>query len=272
VPELPEVEAVRRQLEPVLTRARIADVDLRRKNLRVPFGPEFRARLVGQTIESVGRRAKYLVIVLSSSDTLIIHLGMSGSFNVDRSSATAARDRHDHVVFHLASGERVTFNDPRRFGSMKVLTAIQLKRHPVLGRVGPEPLSADFDAAALARACRGKKVALKIALMDQRVIAGIGNIYASEALHAARLSPFRRASSIVTSSGAPGHEAYELTKAIKQVLTAAIDRTSGKSYRSGRFRVYGRGGERCLRPRCIGVIKRRTQGGRSTYYCPVCQR
>lgn len=246
---------------------------MRRKNLRVPFGPEFRTRLVGQTVESVDRRAKYLVIALASTDTLIIHLGMSGSFNIERSrETTVARERHDHVVFHLASGARVTFNDPRRFGSMKVLTAAQLKRHPVLGRVGPEPLSSDFDAAALARACRGKKVALKIALMDQRVIAGIGNIYASEALHVARLTPFRRASSIVTASGAPRPAARDLTKAIKQVLTAAIQRTSGGSYRSERFRVYGRGGERCLRPRCRGVIKRRTQGGRSTYYCPVCQK
>src|SRR5262245_36814238 len=211
-------------------RARIADVDLRRKNLRVPFGSEFRARLEGQTVESVGRRAKYLVLALSSTDSLIIHLGMSGSFTIEPGGdAAAARDRHDHVVFHLASGARVTFNDPRRFGSMKVLTVAQLARHPVLGRVGPEPLSADFDAAALARACRGKKVALKLALMDQRVIAGIGNIYASEALHVARLSPFRRASSIVTASGAPRPAAYELTKAIKQVLTTAINRTSGRS-------------------------------------------
>ena len=272
MPELPEVEAVRRRLAPVLTLARIADVDVRRPDLRVPFPRRFRARLVGQTVLTLTRRAKYLLAVLSSRETLIVHLGMSGSFRVDASPDNAAEpDRHDHVVFRLASGDTVTFNDPRRFGLMTLLTPAQLARHPVLSRLGPEPLSPGFDAAALARACRGKKIALKVALLDQRIVAGIGNIYASEALHLAGLSPFRRASTIATPAGAPREAAERLTEAIKRVLTIAIDRTS-RTYRSSRFRVYDREGARCLRRGCGGVIKRRTQAGRSTFYCPVCQR
>ena len=205
MPELPEVEAVRRHLAPFLTQASIADVDVRRPDLRVPFPRRFRARLVGQTVLSLSRRAKYLLAALSSRDTLIVHLGMSGSFRVDApghaAGVVADRDRHDHVVFHLSSGAAITFNDPRRFGLMTLLTPAQLARHPVLSRLGPEPLSPDFDAAALARACRGRKTPLKLALLDQRVVAGIGNIYASEALHVARLSPFRRASTIATRVG-----------------------------------------------------------------------
>lgn len=275
MPELPEVEAVRRRLAPLLTRTRIADVDVRRPDLRVPFPRRFRARLVGQTVLSLTRRAKYLLAALSSRDTLIVHLGMSGSFRVDApgrvASAAVDRDRHDHVVFHLSSGAAITFNDPRRFGLMALLTPPQLARHPVLSRLGPEPLSPDFDAAAMARACHGRKTALKLALLDQRVVAGLGNIYASEALHVAGLSPFRRASTIATPSGAPRDAASRLVGAIQQVLTAAIHRTSA-TYRSSRFRVYDREGERCLRRRCGGVIRRRTQAGRSTFYCPVCQR
>jgi formamidopyrimidine-DNA glycosylase len=275
LPELPEVEAVRRSLAPFLTQTRIADVEVRRPDLRVPFPRRFRARLVNQTVVSLTRRAKYLLAALSSSETLIVHLGMSGSFRVESegagSGAAADTDRHDHVVIHMSSGAAVTFNDPRRFGLMTLLTPAQLARHPVLSRLGPEPLSPDFDAAALARACRGRKTALKVALLDQRIVAGIGNIYASEALHRAGLSPFRRASTITTASGAARAAAERLTEAIKHVLTTAIDRTS-RTYRSTRFRVYDREGERCLRRGCGGVIRRRTQAGRSTFYCPVCQR
>jgi formamidopyrimidine-DNA glycosylase len=274
VPELPEVEAVRRDLQPFLTRARIADVDVRRPDLRVPFPRAFRTRLVGRTVRSLDRRAKYLLATLSSGETLIVHLGMSGSFRIDPpgSPAPAAKgDRHDHVVFSLSSGAAITFNDPRRFGLMLLLTPAQLARHPVLSRLGLEPLSREFDAAALARACRGRKSSLKVALLDQRVVAGLGNIYASEALHLARLSPFRRASTLATRAGQPREAAGRLTAAIKQVLTAAIDRVS-RSYRSSsRFRVYDREGEPCPR-RDGGIIRRRTQAGRSTFYCPVCQK
>jgi formamidopyrimidine-DNA glycosylase len=276
VPELPEVEAVRRSLAPFLIGTRIVDVDVRRPDLRVPFPRRFRARLADQIVTSLTRRAKYLLAELSSNETLLVHLGMSGSFRIDAAGAavdTSEADRHDHVVFGLSSGAIITFNDPRRFGLMTLLTPAQLARHPVLSRLGPEPLSPEFDAAALARACRGRKTSLKLALLDQRVVAGLGNIYASEALHAAALSPSRRASTIATPSGAPRDAAYRLADAIKRVLTTAIDRTAA-TYRSraSRFRVYDREGERCLRPRCGGIIRRRVQGGRSTFYCPVCQR
>jgi formamidopyrimidine-DNA glycosylase len=277
MPELPEVEAVRRRLAPFLTRARIADVDLRRPDLRLPFPRHFRARLVDQIVTSLTRRAKYLLAELSSHDTLVVHLGMSGSFRIDApggaANTAADPDRHDHVVFHLSSGAVITFNDPRRFGLMALLTPAQLERHPVLSRLGLEPLSPEFDAAALARACRGRKTSLKLALLDQRVVAGLGNIYASEALHVAGLSPFRRASTIATRSGAPRDAAYRLTEAIRRVLTTAIDRTSARyRSRSSRFRVYDREGKKCPRRQCAGIIRRRTQAGRSTFYCPVCQR
>jgi formamidopyrimidine-DNA glycosylase len=269
LPELPEVEAVRRELAPYMTRARINKVELRRPDLRAPFPKNFRARLTGQTVEALTRRAKYLLAELSSKNTLVMHLGMSGSFRID---APDEADSHDHVVFHMSSGAIVTFNDPRRFGFMDLLTPTELEQHPVLSRLGPEPLSADFNAEALARACRGKKTSLKAALLDQRVVVGLGNIYAVEALHLAALSPSRRASTIATPSGAPREAATKLVAAIKQVLNKAIERTSSETYRSSRFRVYDREGKLCPRGRCAGIIRRRTQGGRSTFYCPVCQR
>jgi formamidopyrimidine-DNA glycosylase len=280
VPELPEVEAVRRELDPVMTHARIVKIDVRRPDLRAPFPRNFRRRLTGQTVLALTRRAKYLLATLSSSETLLVHLGMSGSFRIDDPAGIAAEggdskpesDRHDHVVFHMSSGAVITFNDPRRFGLMDLLTTAQLAHHAVLSRLGPEPLSAEFDAFRLARACKGKKTPLKLALLDQRVVAGLGNIYASEALHVAALSPTRRASTIATPTGAPRESAYRLAAAIKRVLTDAIDRLSGTAYRSSRFRVYDREAERCQRPRCPGVIRRRTQAGRSTFYCPACQR
>jgi len=166
----------------------------------------------------------------------------------------------------------IAFNDPRRFGSMDLVAAGGLATHPVLSRLGPEPLSPEFDADALARACRGKATSLKIALLDQRVVAGLGNIYVSEALHVAGLSPRRRASTLATASGRPRPAAAVLVRAIKQVLEAAIARASNASYRGGRFRVYDREGERCPRRRCGGTIRRITQAGRSTFYCPTCQK
>jgi formamidopyrimidine-DNA glycosylase len=281
LPELPEVESVRRDLEPVMTRARIDAVLVRRPDLRSPFPKRFGARLEGQTVLALKRRAKYLLADLSSGETLLMHLGMSGSFHIEVNAGQAPRKaggpttagRHDHVVFHMSSGASVTFNDPRRFGFMDLVPEGQLSRHPVLRALGPEPLSAEFDASALARACKGKKTSLKVALLDQRVVAGLGNIYVSEALHRARLSPLRRASTIATTAGAPRPAAYRLVAAIKQVLEDAIDRASRTAYRrSSRFRVYDREGERCRNSGCTGTIKRRTQAGRSTFYCPTCQR
>jgi formamidopyrimidine-DNA glycosylase len=269
VPELPEVEAVRRMLDRSLRGARIARVHLGRADLRRPFPLDLTSRLAGRTVRSVTRRGKYLLVGLDSAETLLIHLGMSGSFRT--SPAPALADRHDHVVLELASGMVVTFNDPRRFGLMDLLRAGEAGEHAAIASLGPEPLEATFSAAVLARACAGKRVALKVALLDQRVVAGVGNIYASEALHAARLSPRRRASTIATPSGLPREPAVRLAAAIKAVLRKAIARQE-QAYRSGRFRVYEREGEPCPRARCPGTIRRITQAGRSTYYCPLCQR
>jgi len=257
---------------------RIADVDVRRPDLRIPFPRRFRARLKGQPVLALSRRAKYLLATLGSTETLLMHLGMSGSFRVemrasggDRQVAPVATP-HDHVVFSMDSHAVIHFNDPRRFGFMDLLTPRQLASHPVLSRLGPEPLSTEFDAAALARACARRTAPLKVVLLDQTVVAGLGNIYASEALHVAGLAPHRRASSIATPTSAPRPAAYRLTAAIKQVLIAAIARTSSPRYRSSRFRVYDREAERCRRAACGGTIRRRSQAGRSTFYCPVCQR
>lgn len=273
MPELPEVETVRRQLDPVLTGARILDVDARRPDLRIPFPPQFRQRLRRQTVQGVTRRAKYLLTDLSSGETLLMHLGMSGAFRVEpRRALRQPLGLHDHVVFDLDSGARVIFNDPRRFGFMDLLTPAERLHHAVLSRLGPEPLSDDFDGGALARACRGKKTSIKVALLDQRVVAGIGNIYASEALHIAGISPRRRAEIVATPGGAPRDSTHRLAAAIKKVLNEAIARAEGAAYRGSRFRVYDREGQPCRRSRCEGVIQRRTQAGRSTFYCPVCQR
>jgi formamidopyrimidine-DNA glycosylase len=211
-----------------------------------------------------------------------MHLGMSGSFRVLRTVTPGDIGAHDHVVFYLSSGKIVVFNDPRRFGVMDLIPAGDLQDHPTLGRLGPEPLSRDFDAAALARACRGKKVSLKAVLLDQRVVAGLGNIYASEALHVAELSPMRRASTIATASGAPCEAAVRLAAAIKLVLKRAIAQQSfrdyprqtgsRRAYRDSPFLVYDRDDEPCPRTQCGGTIRRRLQGGRSTFHCPKCQR
>ncbi len=279
VPELPEVESVRRQIAPSMVRARIDAVDRRRPDLRRPFPRHFVERLTGQTVTALDRRAKYLVATLSSGETLLMHLGMSGSFRVIREQSDrrlrrkmAPLDPHDHVVFHMSSGRAIVFNDPRRFGIMELVPAGKIHRHSVLSRLGPEPLSEDFNGAALARAFHRKKTSLKSALMDQRVVAGLGNIYVSEALHVAGLSPQRKAATLATSSGAPRDAAHRLAAAIKRVLERAIARQSGSRYRDGRFLVYDRHDERCLKPGCPGTIRRRVQAGRSTFYCSVCQR
>ena len=260
----------------MLTGATIRDVELRRPDLRTPFPRRFRQRLQGAAVLAVKRRAKYLLVQVSSGDTLLMHLGMSGSFHVDAQAPASAGERrlaaHDHVVFHLDTGASVIFNDPRRFGFMDLLDEEALREHQVLGRLGPEPLSETFTPAALAVACRGRKSAIKVALLDQRIVAGIGNIYASEALHLAGISPRRRAGALATATGAPRASSVQLTAAIKRVLTDAIRRVSTRGYRGSRFKVYEREGEPCLRNGCGGTIRRFTQAGRSTFYCPACQR
>ena len=252
--------------------ARFRRVILNRPNLRIPFPKQFVERLRGQTVTAVSRRGKYLILELSSGETLIMHLGMSGWFHVARiGDRSREADPHDHVAFVMSSGQTILFNDPRRFGFMDLSERGQLEDYPPLSKMGPEPLSPRFDAAALARACKGKKVALKVALLDQRVVAGLGNIYASEALHHAGLSPLRKASTIATTTGLPKNQAELLARGIKAVLTSAIKRRESP-YRSARFKVYERDGKPCLRKGCGGTIKRFWQAGRSTFYCPVCQK
>jgi formamidopyrimidine-DNA glycosylase len=271
VPELPEVESVRRRLAPAMLRKRITSVDVRRPDLRKPFPPQLAKRLTGQTVVALSRRAKYLLASISSGETLLMHLGMSGWITPVH-EARAGLDPHDHVVLFMSSGKAIVFNDPRRFGLIDLIEAGGLEAYPALGALGPEPLSREFDAAALARACRGRRIAIKSALMDQSVVAGLGNIYAAEALHVAGIAPTRRASTIATPSGEPREAAYRLSAAIKEVLTTAIDRLTKAVHRDDPFLVYERQGHPCPRNKCGGTIRRREQGGRSTYYCPVCQR
>ena len=213
MPELPEVETVRRGLQPVMEGAKIVKMEVRRKDLRFPFQKDFVARLQGQTVTGLGRRAKYLMADLASGDVLLMHLGMSGSFRVVKDDeqhapgkfhhARAKDGAHDHVVFHMSSGASVVFNDPRRFGYMKIIARNALEDEPLLRGLGPEPLGNEFDAAMLARACANKKTSLKAALLDQRVVAGLGNIYVCEALFRAHLSPRRLAATLATRKGEP---------------------------------------------------------------------
>ncbi|HEV7879473.1 bifunctional DNA-formamidopyrimidine glycosylase/DNA-(apurinic or apyrimidinic site) lyase, partial [Bradyrhizobium sp.] len=199
MPELPEVETVRRGLQPAMEGAKIIRAEARRKDLRFPFQKDFVARLEGQTVTGLGRRAKYLMADLASGDVLLMHLGMSGSFRVVAGDGKSPpgkfhyprnEDRaHDHVVFHMSSGATVIFNDPRRFGYMKIFARDKIEDEPLLKGLGPEPLGNEFDAAMLARACANRKTSLKAALLDQRVVAGLGNIYVCEALFRAHLSP-----------------------------------------------------------------------------------
>ncbi len=288
MPELPEVETVRRGLAPAMEGAAFAKVEVRDRRLRWPIVKNFGKRLTGKTVEGLGRRAKYLLADLSSGDVLLMHLGMSGSFRVGKDAKPGVyyhergkSTKHDHVVFHMSNGETVTFNDPRRFGSMKLVPRARLEQEPLLRALGPEPLGNEFDTAMLAKACQGKKTSLKAALSDQRVVAGLGNIYVCEALFRARLSPKRQASTIADRSGKPNQRAVALVEAIKAVLNDAIA-AGGSSLRDHRradgslgdfqhnFRVYDREGAPC--PTCKGKIKRIVQNGRSTFYCPSCQK
>ena len=300
MPELPEVETVRRGLQPAMEGAKIMKADVRRKDLRFPFQKDFVARLEGQTVKGLGRRAKYLMADLGSGDVLLMHLGMSGSFRVlnddektpGKVHFSRSEDRaHDHVVFRMSSGAAIVFNDPRRFGYMKIIARNALDREPLLKDLGPEPLGNEFDAAMLARSCANKKTSLKAALLDQRVVAGLGNIYACEALFRAHLSPRRLAATLATKAGQrkgvaggePTDHARRLVEAIHAVLNEAI-RAGGSSLRDHRqtsgelgyfqhsFQVYDREGETCQTPGCGGIVRRFTQNGRSTFWCPKCQK
>ena len=293
MPELPEVETVRRGLQPTMEGAEIAKVEVRRPDLRFPFPPEFSDKLEGRRIVSVGRRAKYLLIHLDRDPVLIGHLGMSGSFRIERDGDAAVpgvfhheRSKlaaHDHVVFHLSTTSgpaRVVFNDPRRFGFMLFAEAAALGTHPMLAGLGIEPTGNALDGKVLAELFSGKRAPLKAALLDQRLIAGLGNIYVCEALWRAGLSPRRQAGSIVSRSGA---RTERLAEAIRSVIAEAIA-AGGSSLRDyvqadgslgyfqHAFSVYDREGAPCAKPLCEGSISRIVQAGRSTFYCPACQR
>ena len=299
MPELPEVETVRRGLQPVMEGAKILVAEARRPDLRFPFQPDFVARLQGQVVTGLGRRAKYLMADLGSGDVLLMHLGMSGSFRVIKPDNEAAPGEfhyprgkdstHEHVLFRMSSGADIVFNDPRRFGYMKVIARNALEDEPLLRDLGPEPLGNEFDAAMLARSCEGKTTSLKAALLDQRVVAGLGNIYVCEALHRSHLSPRRIAATIATKGrkgvggGEPTDHAKRLVSAIHTVLNDAI-KAGGSSLRDHRqtsgelgyvqhsFQVYDREGEACQTAGCSGIVKRFTQNGRSTFWCPKCQK
>jgi formamidopyrimidine-DNA glycosylase len=266
VPELPEVERAVQQLRPAMEGARFAGVDVRRRRLRTLLPRRFEARLTGAAVHALRRRGKYLVADLSTGDLLVMHLGMSGSFDVHLNGSVPLT-KHDHVVFSMSSGATVVFNDPRRFGSMWVYDARTVARS-ALAALGPEPLDEAFVADVLAERLRGRKAPLKAALSDQRVVAGLGNIYVTEALHRARLSPRRAAGTLVAATGAAPPSLRRLVQAIRATLRDAIARGPDDD----RFRVYDREGRRCPRAGCGGTITRIVQAGRSTFFCPRCQK
>jgi formamidopyrimidine-DNA glycosylase len=343
MPELPEVETVRRGLAPVLVGDRIVRVEQRRPDLRFPLPEGFAVRLEGRTIRALDRRAKYLLAHLDSGEVLLMHLGMSGRFTIAPRSrpprgegagvggsptavaggsptfelgsdptaaalpspplslphqggrtpsreevgsfvrATGGSIAHDHVVIHMASGATVTYNDPRRFGFMALVAEDELGAHPLIRGLGVEPLGNALSAQYLAERAEGRRADLRAFLLDQRIVAGLGNIYVAEALFRARLSPSRAAACLARRGGKPTDRAERLVPAIRTVLEAAI-RAGGstlKDYRRadgdlGYFQhqhmVYGRAGEPCATPGCRGIVRRTIQGGRSSFHCPLCQR
>jgi len=288
MPELPEVETVRRGLAPAMEGARFHKVRIGRPDLRFPLPQGFQRRLEGVRVNVLGRRGKYLTADLSSGETLIMHLGMSGRFTVEgasmrqRAAAVGANPKHDHVVFKMARGDNIeisdtsiTYNDPRRFGFMDLAATSGLEECRHFKGMGPEPLGNGFSAAALNQALKGKTAPIKAALLDQRVVAGLGNIYVSEALYRAKVSPRRRAASVA------GRRGERLYHSIIEVLRDAIEAGGSTlrdfaaadgelGYFQHRFDVYDREGEACRH--CSGAIARLTQAGRSTYFCPSCQR
>jgi formamidopyrimidine-DNA glycosylase len=280
MPELPEVETVRRGLEPVLAGRVIARAEIRRPDLRWPFPPRLAERLSNRRVTALRRRSKYLLADLEGGETLLLHLGMSGRLLVSGDPlgrfhhAHPAPEKHDHVVLDLDSGARVTFNDARRFGALDLWPTAELEGHRLLAGLGPEPLGNGFDGPYLAARLAGRRTPVKAVLGDQRVVAGLGNIYLSEALWRARVSPLRLAREVTPA------EAEALAAAVREVLRDAIA-AGGSSLRDYRradgelgyfqhsFVVYDREGEAC--PRCGGTILRTVQSGRSSFWCPACQ-
>lgn len=283
MPELPEVETVRRGLAPVMEGQQITQADVNRPDLRWPFPPDMARRLTGQTVLRLRRRSKYILVDLDNGETLLIHLGMSGRMTVSGDPLGhfvhdhPAQQKHDHVVLNMGSGARVTFNDPRRFGAMDLMETAQADEHKLLTSLGPEPLGNDFNETHLIKAFRGRRSPVKSLLLDQRIVAGLGNIYVCEALYRARLSPVRQAGRIA------GQRVASLVPVIRQVLGDAIQ-AGGSSLRDFRqadgelgyfqhsFDVYGRESAPCRSSGCDASIRRIVQSGRSSFYCPQCQR
>ena len=296
MPELPEVETVMLGLKPVLEGRRILAVEQRREGLRFPFPKDFAARLRGRRVEVLSRRAKYILASIEGGDTLLIHLGMTGRFTVLAESGTRnlgefyfeegagenGRGPHDHIVFRIEGGATVVYTDPRRFGVMDLFPDAEASRHKLLKDIGIEPLGNEFSGEGLARAFAGRKAPLKAALLDQRIVAGLGNIYVCEALYRARLSPRRKAGTLVK-RGKPDLRLDNLVRHIRAVLLEAIaaggstlndyaqpDGSDGAF--QNRFAVYDREGGACATMGCTGTVRRIVQAGRSTFYCPSCQK
>ena len=279
MPELPEVETVRRGLVPRLVGKRIVRLQQRRKDLRIPMPAKFASKVEGRTVRAIDRRAKYLLIRLDDGQTLIAHLGMSGRMTLHDAASAAAHplDRHDHVVFDVEDGWQVRFNDARRFGMMLLVADDAVPRHKFFKGLGPEPLDATFDGPALAERLAGRKTPIKAALLDQKTLVGVGNIYACEALFLAGISPRRSAHTV------QGERAMKLANAIKHVLARSIDdggstlrdhvQPGGElGYFQTRFNVYDRAGIACPTRGCGDTVRRLVQAGRSTFYCARCQR
>lgn len=286
MPELPEVETVRRGLEPVLAGARLVRVRANRPDLRFPLPDGFVQRLTGARILRLDRRAKYILAPLDRGDTLVMHLGMTGRFEIaapegavrpgDFARQVTPDDKHAHVVFETEDGATITYYDPRRFGFMDLIPTEGIERHPWFATLGPEPLGDGFDAATLEKAFENRKQGPKTLLLDQRTVAGLGNIYVCEALHRAHISPFK------PSGGVDRKRLPALATAIKAVLAEAVEvggstlkdfaaADGALGYFQHRFRVYDREGEPCPTANCKGVIARQAQAGRSTFFCPICQ-
>jgi formamidopyrimidine-DNA glycosylase len=283
MPELPEVETVRRGLEPVMAGHVIARAETRRPDLRWPLPDRMAERLTGQRVERLRRRSKYILADLSSGETLLVHLGMSGRMLVSGGMLGQfhhdhpAPEKHDHVILTMDGGARITFNDARRFGAMDLVATESAEAHLLLASLGPEPLGNGFDENYLVARLKGRNTPIKSALLDQRIVAGLGNIYVCEVLFRAGISPRRKAGRISASRIAA------LVPLIRQVLTEAIE-AGGSSLRDYRqadgelgyfqhtFRVYDREGQPCVTPGCSGTIARLVQSGRSSFFCPVCQR
>lgn len=279
VPELPEVETVRRGLSPVMLNRRITRADVRRAGLRWPFPPEMSARLTGRRVQHLRRRSKYILVDLDSGETLIIHLGMSGRMLVTPASdAPHPRPaKHDHVIFDIQGGARISYNDTRRFGAMDLTPTDDVHTHRLLANLGPEPLGNSFDETYLVARLKGRNTPIKSALLDQRIIAGLGNIYVSEILHRCGISPMRTAAHISAT------RVRRLVPVVHDVLNEAIAaggaslrdhrQTNGElGYFQHNFRVYGRESQPCTTDKCGGIINRIVQSGRSSFYCPRCQR